>query len=124
MEKNHRIRRCLTLLTVFAVLATGLLVSVPKEVSAFAELSQDGTCIQCHDDGRTGESEPTAESAQPATAEPVPVQPTQPAASAESAEPGKEAEGKEANSMLIAGGLVGVIIIIGVAVYLNKRGKR
>ena len=62
----------LVLLVLFSVLTLGLLVSTPKEASAFADL-KEGNCAQCHDDGRKPEGTGGTTTPAPTT----PAQPTE-----------------------------------------------
>lgn len=62
----------LALLVFISVLTLGLLVSTPKEASAFADL-KEGNCAQCHEDGRKPEG--TGETTPPTTTPPVTTPP-------------------------------------------------
>lgn len=133
MRKKELLHRSLVLLTVFFVLSVSLFVGMPREASAYPEMSTDGTCIECHPDGLHGNGEP-AEPAEPADpSEPAnpteptepskpaePAEPTEPAEPAQPSEPEVPAEDGSTNPLLIVGLVVAAFAIAG-AIWLDRR---
>lgn len=153
MKRMRLWHSCLALVAIISVLTLGVLVSTPMEADAYADMTE-GNCAQCHEDGRkapgkTGGAEEPAKPAEPSK----PVDPSKPAQSTQPIEPAKPAEpnqstqpsqqtlpaqtateapqepaglaeAQKVNNTLPVVGLVGSVIVLGGASYLDRRKKQ
>ena len=142
MRKQEQVHNTLIFLALVMVFTVGMFLSTPKDALAFPELSEDGTCVECHPDFEVAEpAEPTepAEPAEPveptAPEEPVepaqptePAEPTEPTQSAEPVEPAESVDPVEdadqggSNALLIAGLGVAALVIAG-AIWMDRKRK-
>ena len=133
MKRIGLLHRSLALLAFISVLTLGLFASTPQEVYAVPEWSTDGTCIECHEPGEHGTPMEPVEPMEPTEpTEPTePVEPTEPTklveptAPVEPAEPEQPTEpaNKGVNNTLLGGGLVVAGLVIGGAIWMDKRKK-
>ena len=122
MRKLTLIHRSLALLTVIFVVALGLFVITPKEVSAFPDLGEN--CLKCHPEGEYGTG--TGEPAEPADPNDPsePVEPAKPLIPLPPYEPlPVELVDREVNNALLGGGLGLAALIIGGAIVMDRRRK-
>ncbi len=117
MRENELFCRSMVFIAILSVLTLGLFVSTPREVSAYPDLSTDGTCIECHPGG---EHEPTTP-AKPTEPE-EPAEPTEPTEPTEPEEPAEPTEEESSNPLLMVG-LVIAALTIGGAIWMDKRRK-
>ncbi len=130
------LHRSLALLAFISVLTLSLFASTPQGVYAVPEWSTDGTCTECHEPGEHGTPKEPAEPVEPAEpaepAEPTepmeptePTKPVEPPTPVEPTEPERPTEPAKrgVNNTLLGGGLVVAGLIIGGAIWMDKRRK-